>query len=502
MASRRSRIAPSKPQPMGVLTASGAMDEPLVSSAAPGAMTAERTAQTQYMNMGWQNQAWNYYASTGPLNYGLTWLSNALGRVALTIAEVQPGNEEPEILESGPAVEILQQLKWDESAILADLTIQLSVPGRGYLVGTDLGDGIRQWNVYSPDQIRPAAKGRTWEWELWEYGKEWKPLEDSLVAPIRDADDRYDWLDNSTTRGALSILREIDLYDRQIISALVSRIANNGILFVPQEVTFPTRRQFNDNADPFMQELIETARQSIKDPGSASAAIPLPVKVPAQFIDKFRHLPLASGEDLEKIVNDREKALGILASSVNLPKEIILGMGDTNHWSAWQLEDSAIKTHISPVAEVLCKGLTSGFLYPQLKAAGHSITGPSGGRLVVWYDPSALSVPPDKSESALQLYDRDELTGAALRRETGFSEEDAPTSKELREQLLKKLVKVTAHSLKAVEELTGQPVGDPAEQVQQEVPAGNGAVPGDEPEEDAPQPTPRRPKARKLERAA
>lgn len=484
MPDRRIRVAPAPPDYTATLTADGSRIATLTASSPYAEATPSQTAQTQYLNIGWQNQAWIYYASIGPLQYGLNWLSNVMGRVALTIAEVQPGNEEPEVLEDGPAVEILQQLKWDESAILANLTIQLSVPGRGYLVGREITTGIREWKVYSPNQIRPAQDGRGWDWELWEYGKKWIPLANALVAPIRDSDDRFDWLDTSTVRGALNILREIDLYDREIVACLVSRLANNGLLLVPSEVTFPTREQFNDNSDPFMGQLIEAARQSIKDPGSASAAIPIPLKVPAQFIEKFRHLTLNDGADLEKIVNDREKAYGIMADSVNLPKEIIMGMGDVNHSSglAQDLEDSAIKMHIAPVAELICRGLTRGFLYPQLTAAKQKLTGPSGGRLVVWFDPSALAAKPDKSDDAIQLYDRDELSGAALRRETGFTEEDAPTPDELRTQMLIKAAKLAAHTLTVIEEITGSPVGSSPEaaEVVQDPPPGNGVIPGDE----------------------
>lgn len=483
MPDRRMRVAPAPPDHTATLTADGRRVTTLTASGPYAETTPSQTAQTQYLNTGWQNQAWLYYASIGPLQYGLNWLSNALGRVALTIAEVQPGDKEPEILDSGPAVEILQQLKWDESALLADLTIQLSVPGRGYLVGREIFPGTQEWKVYSPNQIRPAQADRGWDWELWEYGKQWIPLAGALVAPIRDSDDRFDWLDTSTVRGALNILREIDLYDREIVASLVSRLANNGLLLVPSEVTFPTREQFNDNSDPFMGQLIEAARQGIRDPGSAAAAIPIPLKVPSQFIEKFRHLTLSDGADLQKIVDDREKAYGILADSVNIPKEIMLGMGDVNHSSglAQDLEDSAIKTHICPIAEVICRGLTRGFLYPQLTAAKQKLTGPGGGRLVVWYDTSALSAAPDQSDDAFQLYDRGEISGDALRRATSFTDDDTPKPDELRRQLLLRLAAQPVNALTAIEELTGAPVGSPPEpaMVVQNPPPGDGIIPAD-----------------------
>ena len=55
---------------------------------------------------------------------------------------------------------------------------------------------------------------------------------------------------------------------------------------------------------------------------------------------------------------------------------------------------------------------------------------------MVWYDDSELSVRPDKSQSAIRLYELNELSGEALRRETGFSEEDQPSEDEWRRNVL------------------------------------------------------------------
>lgn len=452
MADRRLRIAPNtNTNPSGVITASGA------TLTASGAYT--NTGAWDGVNKGWQNQAWDYYEIIGPLNYAINWQSSALSRVSLVIAEIQPGTE-PEILETGPAVEILKQIKWDESTIMADLAVQLAVPGRGYLVGREIQPGLAQWVVYSSDQVRVMRDVRrdgTIRYELREGSNAWVALEDALVVPVRDSDDRYRWLDTSTVKACLPILREILLYNSEITSTLVSRIANNGILLIPSEVAFPSRANQNDNEDPFVLELIEAAKQAIKDPGSASAAIPLPIRVPSQFIDSFRHLTLSDPID-STVLDARKDAYIRLAEAMNLPKEIMTGVGDsTNHWGAWQIEESAIKTHIAPIAELICGCLTHGFLYPQLTANGESTTGPNGGRIVVWYDTSALTLHPDLSQKAVELYDRVEISGDALRRETGFTEEDAPDTAQIREQLLKKAATNAQLALTAIAELTGTP---------------------------------------------
>lgn len=479
MGDRRPRLAPVAKPLTGELTASGTPNSPLVAAGpnmGSGAINANE-AYNQYLNFGWQLQAWAYYHAIGPFNYGVNWRAAALSRVSLVIAELMPGQQEPNPVEDDQAKEavaILDQLKWGESRIMKRLALQLDVPGRGYLVGrdvpnpADVGGRLRDWQVYSPQQVRPvpANKKRNklgYEYELWEWGGEWTPLDNALVSVIREPDPCYSWLDVSNAQAALATLREIDLLNKEIISTLVSRIANNGILLVPSEVSFPTRENYNDNDDPFMLELIEVARQSIKDPGSASAAIPMPIKVPSQFIDKFRHLIVSQGVD-EKVFKARDDAYEILAETLNLPKELMTGMADVNHSAGLSVDltNDAIALHISPTAEVIAGCLTEGFLYPQMIANRFKLTGPNGGKLVIWYDTAALAAKPDLSEPAKELYDRLEVKGETLRRESGFTEDDAPDKPELRDMILKKAVAQQALLLTALTELTGTEVQRPA----------------------------------------
>lgn len=450
---RRPRPAPNAPDPKGALTASG---RPLV---AAGMGYVDHSTMSS-LDKGWSNQAWGFYETIGPLNYGVGWRAQAMSRVHMRIAEIVPDSE-PEILETGPAVEILRQLTWHESTIMSDLSLNWDIAGRAYLIGQDDPDGglETQWTVYSADQVRLArdsarrAPGVPPVYEIQEHSTRWIAIPDALVVVVRNPDPRLRWRDTSTVKAALPILREIDLYDKDIISSLVSRIANNGILFVPSEVSFPSRNTQNDNEDPFVLELIEAAQQSIKDPGSASAAIPLPLRVPAQFIDKFVHLKLSEAVDAS-ILEARKDAFGRLADTINLPRTMITGERQ-NHWNDWFQEESAVKTHITPTAEEMLSYITTGFLYPQLEANGKPLTGPGGGRLVVFPDTSALVLHPDLSEKAVELYDRVEISADALRRETGFTDEDAPDMDQIREQLLKKATNNAALALTAIAELTG-----------------------------------------------
>lgn len=472
MGDRRTRRAPV---PAAIPLTAGAQPAPLTASGSLLDPTAD------YGNaIAWRKLAWGYYETNGKLEYAIGWRASAMSRLSLYAGEILPGEKEPVRIENGPAVDVVEQLHWAESRIMHDLSIQIDVPGRGYLVGReDPLTGEREWCVYSCEDVRPVKNTRPGDVQYFELrvnGKDWVTLTDALVVVVRDPDPRLHWRDTSAIRSSFTTLREIDLLNREIISSLVSRLASNGIIFIPEEIGFATRPELGDNVDPFVYDLIETARQSIKDPGSAGAAIPIPVKVPAGLIEKFRHMVFSEGLSDRTLVA-REKAYGVLADETKLPREIMTGLGDTNHWNATQLEKSAIQMHIAPTAELIVNDLTRGFLYPQLRAERNSLIGPNGGRIVMWYDSSDLTIKPDLSDKAVILRDRNAISDEALRRETGFGEEDAPDNTELRKQLLTDAAEHAQLTFTVIEELTGEPVGpdepSPApEQPQEDDPQG------------------------------
>jgi hypothetical protein len=158
--------------------------------------------------------------------------------------------------------------------------------------------------------------------------------------------------------------------------------------------------------------------------------VPLLVRLPGQYAAAVRHISLATAFDA-KILDLRESAIRRLAVGLDLPPEVVLGLADVNHWTAWAVEEGAVKLHVEPKMEVICDALTVGYLRPALAAAGAD---PDSA--VVWYDASDLRVRPDRSQTSLALYDRGELNGDAARRENGFDDGDAPDMEELRTQLV------------------------------------------------------------------
>lgn len=430
----------------------------------------------------WQDEAWDQYRAQGELWYAVEWLANAVSRVRLKAGRIVDGGDEPELVEDGPVAEIVEALAGGvggQSALLKSFTVKLMVPGDSYLVGYETQYGIPHWNVYSVDVVRKEMSGG---FSIRVDESTWMPLpRESLVVRIWNSDEQFPWLAISPTMPALGVLREIDLYNRKIITQLTARLASNGILFLPQESMFGVRDEFSDAVDPLISDLVDAASKAIQNPGSAAAALPIPVRLGAEMIEKIKHMTFADGI-MDETLAGREAALKRLATMLNVPSEVLTGMGEINHWGASQVEAQAIKFNIKPVVETICRGLTEGYLLPALADAELSAYGAEnadqeiefdGERYVVWYDASELEEKPDLSERAIQLHDRTAISDAALREATGFDESSAPTDDEREQQILTRLAYNGQQATNAYEMLTGTPVPAPAVP-----PGGNLPAPG------------------------
>lgn len=425
-------------------TTTTAAHEPQALTAAVTAVTSPRTELLRKPD-NWQEEAWGYYDDLGPFRYAVQWKSAMLSRVRIFAARLEPGEDEPVRADAGTAVDLMTTLGGGVSGqakLMAQLATQLDVPGEGYLIGETVKVGetsIERWTVRSMDEVQ--ARNRQFqvmdENSTSSSGAKWRPLADnSLVNRVFRPHDRYHYLADSPARAARSTMRELELVNRHILAQYLSRLASAGVLLMPDEVTFPVREEFADANDPFMAEWIEIAKEAIAQPGTASAVVPIPMKMPGEWIKDVKHVDFTLKID-DKIIEKRDSAIKNLASQLNIPAEVLLGMGDLNHWGAWQVDEAALKTNIAPDAELICQAITEGYLQPRLKASGVQ----DYAQWVVWYDMSELALRPDRSGDAFQAYDRLEINSSALRRETGFDEADKPVGDELEEQALKVIIK-------------------------------------------------------------
>lgn len=445
---RRRNVASSAP--------SAAAPEPdvLTAAAAP-----PRSPETQFLRNTeqWQNEVWRYHDTLGEFNFGIGWQANMLSRIRLRAARLQADQDEPEIITNGPAADLMMRLSGGvggQAQLMKRLSVQLSLPGEGYLIGETVGK-LEQWQVRSVDEVRvQSGVYQVMDENTVTTGQEWRNLaEDHHIVRVWRPHDRYYHLADSPARSAREVMRELELINRKIAAEYLSRLASAGVVLFPDELNFPVREEFADEPNPLMSEWIEIAATAIKNPGTASAVIPIPLTGPADVLDKVKLIDFTLKID-EKTIERRDSAIRRLAMKLDIPSEILLGMGKSNHWSAWQIDEGALKAHIAPLAELICDSLTRGYLQPRLEASGED---PSGW--VVWYDMSELAIKPDRSDNATLAYDRQELSGAAYRKYLGLSEDDAPEQGDMEEIGLKLLLRTVPNAAPAaLDKLVGHKV--------------------------------------------
>lgn len=414
----------------------------------PAALTAAAApvmrpeSQLLQKTQNWQEEAWRYYDELGEFNTGVNWLAAMMSRVRLRAAELQDDTDEPSVMDTGPASDIIGSLSGGvggQSQLMRAMTVQNSVPGDCYLVGQNNEDEDREdWTVRSVDEVR--VQNRHFQVVTDRVPTiVWSDLPpDSMPVRVWKPHARWYHLADSVSRSALPIMRELELVNRHIVAQYLSRLASAGILVMASEIDFPVREEFADAPDPFTAEFVEIAMEAIRQPGTASAIVPIPIKVPGEYVDKIKHIDFTLKID-EKIIDKRESVINRLANKLDIPAEILTGRAQANHWTAWVLDEDALKTHIAPTAEIICDSLTRGYLWPRLAASG--MKADEYVKYVVWYDMSELAIRPDKSQNAKDAYDRMELSGEALRREGGFDEDDAPDDDEVVQMGLKALIR-------------------------------------------------------------
>lgn len=384
----------------------------------------------------WQREAWDFHDSVGPLRYAANWYSNACSKAKLRVGEM---NEKGEFVADtgGVAFEALEEVKRSfggETELVKALSLHDFVAGECYMVSmpptkaTTKGhrvaasapgpEGDDIWVIASIEEINKVGD----VWQLtWDDDERIDLDDNDVVIRIWTPSPRKRWNADSPVKAALPDLREIRTAGRHISAQMYSRLAGAGVLLLPNEVTFskPTNSTVPDgtaadpNADPLMLNIGTTMMASIDDPGSVAAFVPIILKVPGEFVDKIKHLNFWSDLDA-KAVEIRQDATKNLATTLDMPAEVLLGTADMNHWGAWQVDESAVKTHIEPGLGRLAANLTLGFLR----------TINADPKKIIAFDTSGLRLRPNRSKEALELYDRGELNGDALRRETGFDSTD------------------------------------------------------------------------------
>lgn len=407
----------------------------------------------------WQQEAWEYYDAVGEIKYAFSLVGSVISRIRLYTAVVESPTEAPVSLESSDKVDPsladaaeralarLDSAYGGQAGLLRDAALNILVAGECYLVQMPAraGQGIPEsWDIRSVDEIKIDGRGQyviTPRRDINGVTPTVIP-KDAFVGRIWRAHPRYSDEPDSSLKGVLDLCGELLLLNRTFRATARSRL-NAGAMYLPDGLSVAagpeSDYQFEDEVDitqpvaeeeedEFEEQLIDAMTTPISDESSASAVVPLIIRGPAELGDKIKIFKFERSFD-EALVNRADRVLERILQGIDVPKDVVTGLANVKYSNALQIDEALYKAHIEPLMLLLADAITVVYLRPYLKAIGYAPA--DVDRLVVWYDPSAVSTRNDRAADADSGFDKMAVSYEAWRNAHGFSEADAPTPNEV-----------------------------------------------------------------------
>lgn len=242
---------------------------------------------------------------------------------------------------------------------------------------------------------------------------------------------------DSFTRSAIVPLREIELLTKREFAELDSRLTGAGIMFLPEGIDYPRLETDPEGMAGFMAYVQRAAAASMRDQSTANAMVPIMATVPDQMMEHLDKLkPITFWSELSaEITPMKDKAISRLAAAAELPNEVLMGLADSNHWTAWLISDEGIRW-IKGYLGLIADALTRGFL--QLALTSMGVANPR--RYAFAFDTSPLAAKPNRLEDALKLRELFLLSDEATIKAGSFDPALMPDPEEQTRQVLLTLI--------------------------------------------------------------
>lgn len=409
-----------------------------------------RHGQATYLRrliMPWQIRAFGYYDLLGEIKSAAQFYSRSLSNLKLYAAEVDDKGElipteQPEVIAA------LDRIKdpggTGRSGLLSSYGRLMFLTGEALLFVThDSETDMEQWEMLSTDELRLLDGQYTRFMAPTLPAINFTEVPDDSFDVVEDKKavayrlwrrhPRFSALADSSMEGVLDLCEELVLLTRAVRARARSRTAGAGVLFLDNRITpTPPDPGPDDDplGDPFIEDLTEAMTAPINDEGTAGAVVPLIARcdVPEgmRLQDLVYHLQIVDPTQLYPETGLRYECIQRIAIGLDMPAEILTGLMDANHWTAWLIDEQSWKAYLQPVAMQLVDDLTSAYLAPYLKTQGVK----DWTKYRVAYDATDIINHPDRTKDAKDAHDANVIGDEALRETLGFVEEDAPTEEE------------------------------------------------------------------------
>lgn len=404
----------------------------------------------------WQTEAWEYYDLVGEIKYASNLIANTLSRVNIYVGYVEDSANIPSKIKDldgidpelqKDAIDVLYALESGNggtSGFLRSAALNLFIVGEFYLVKEPPRNAYStdRWQVRSVDEIIIAqGNGRSSGVSL-KPSKSSQPKDyiylpkNNYIARMWRNHPRFSDDADSSLKGLLDQCDELLLLSRAARASAKSRL-NAGILFIPDGISAAKEADSDDEdieseIDSIEEELIDAIMAPVADDTSAASVVPTIMRGPEAMGTAIRYITMERPMDAQA-AQRAEKLLERILAGLDIPLDVAKGLSGVKYSNAILIEEQLYKAHIEPMLLMIVDSLTIGFLRPALVTMGWKPEDVE--RVVVWYDPSAITAKPSKSEAATTGFGLGIVSGEAWRRYNGFAESDKPSELESAQRL-------------------------------------------------------------------
>lgn len=434
-------------------------------------MSAERMRAIAGNKQTWQSRAWSYRDAIGELRFALQYRARAISRAQFFIAQTVDDEDEPVPVslrsekddKTGEPTERSRVITADErlcaaaEAELARLPLDsgygfagiwsenFDVAGECYLHGRRIddpagGEPEEEWAIRSILDIDVQGSDITLKDELGQ------PRRLDLADPSRDHEGTEElyrlWvphparahLADSAFNALEDVLEDILLAGGEIRAASRSRQAANGIWPVPHGMTLMKNTKKDgsepeDQSSSFILDITAAFLAPITNEGDPGSVAPIIITGTREDIEvASKSFIRFDRETNPEVIARLEFGLKRMGTSIDLPPEIITGMAEANHWTAWQIDAATFRHYLEPSLRLMVDSLTTAFIRRALLAQGFA---PAEVKQIrVWYNADNITENPNRRQDALDARAAGAIGDDPFRAALGFSAADAPTAEE------------------------------------------------------------------------
>jgi hypothetical protein len=235
-------------------------------------------------------------------------------------------------------------------------------------------------------------------------GNEWKWFR--VWRPDPDREDRA-W---STHEALLDVLEAMYVHQLADTAIGTSRLAGAGIIYIPNDEFVEGPDLDGGEPEPgtqahFEQRLRGAMSDSIRDRDTQDAYVPVIMFGSSEFSDGLRHLMTERADDADAFASRMSSYAKRYGDGIDLPTEVITGMGGTNHWAGWKVDQNTANYYLIPIVDIIAKAVEENFVYPTAKNLGDK------GDAHVIVDATEMVVKPDRTDAAIRMFATGALSG-------------------------------------------------------------------------------------------